>query len=77
MLTLVGEYREQGCRSAFKTKLADSFVGVLQSSLLREGFVLTAINDLPDWEFEIVTDLKTVTIKKSFCVNDVLSKLRK
>lgn len=76
MLTLIGDYKKQGSLLLFKTKLADSFVGVLQSSLFREGFILTKIVDLPNWKFEIVTDKKTVTMKNSFCVMDVIKKLK-
>ena len=77
MLTLIGEYKEQGSLLLFETKLADSFVGLLQGRLFKEGFILTKIGDLPNWTFRIVTDKKTVVMRGSFCVNDVIKKLWK
>lgn len=76
MLTLVGEYKEQGSLLMFKTNLPDSFIGILQDRLFKNGFILENIEDLDNRRFKIMTDKKTVIMRNSFCVNDVLKRLK-
>lgn len=73
-ITVISDLQKNGYM--FKTRLADSFVGLLRNSLQREGFTLNEIIDLPNWGFRITTDKRTVTMRGSFCVNDVIKKIK-
>ena len=74
MIALINDYKEMG--RGFNTSLPESFVGVLNQSLKREGITLTGISDEGKAR-RIFTDAGEVVMKGSFCVNDVINKIWK